>query len=97
MSCEWRPPNGSQQGSLFPEIILVLEEPLISVLKAILQGCACLPTEALKLANVHQLARRSIRLARVPFEFALEACDLGHGLCEFADRAIDAGSDIDMA
>lgn len=78
---------------LLQAVLVPVEEFLYSVLDFDLVG----PSEAVKLADIDELAHGAIGLGGVEEDFALEVNGLYHQLGEFADGELLACADIDVA
>src|SRR4051794_12959865 len=75
--------------------VALLHEPTICRRHAFLQTHARSPAQGIDALRVEQLARRPVRLARVPFNGAAITHDARHQRGDVADRAILAAADVD--
>src|SRR3954468_19633317 len=75
----------------------MLEKPLIGRRKPFAQADSMFPAERMKTADVEQLARRTVRLARIEAERRRRMDHISQGLGQLANREVLAGADVDVA
>src|SRR4030095_312497 len=75
----------------------MIEEPLIRGWQTLTEADAIVPAEGMQPADVEQLSRRSIRLARVEPQRRLRMDDIPQRLSELTYREVFTGADVDVA
>ena len=74
----------------------MLTEPRDGLRNALFETDVRFPSRRAEPRDVQQLLWRPVRLRGVPFTLTLIANDAGHHFCQFPDRHVTAGTNIDL-